>query len=83
MEDGAVVFADDLCDLMRNPEGRPSKNSRLDDALRNTLGHNYNAFAAMMGEAAKILEELSSKLRMEATDPSVVGVHSVSHSSRN
>lgn len=74
---GDVVPAEELCDLMRGPEGRPSNDPKLDDALRSRLGHSYNAFAAMMSEAAKILEELSSKLEMEATDPAVVGFHSV------
>lgn len=78
-----VVSVDELRDLMRGPEGRSSKNSRLDDALRNRLGHNNNAFAAMMGEAAKILEELSSRLKMETTDPSIVGMLAVFQESRN
>lgn len=69
-----LVCADELRDLMSSSDGRSWKNSTLDDALRTILGQNYDAFAAMMGEASNILEELSSKLNLDATDPSTVGI---------
>lgn len=50
----------------------------LDDILRTRIGNNYGAFAAMMGQALKLLEELSSRLRLEASNPSAVGVYLIS-----
>lgn len=51
-----LVCADELRDLMSSSDGRSWKNSTLDDALRTRLGQNYDAFAAMMGEASNILD---------------------------
>ena len=65
-------------DLISSSDGRPWRNPRLDDILRTRIGNTYDAFAAMMGQASKLLEELSSRLRLEASNPSAVGSYLIS-----
>lgn len=69
-----ILTADELSDLMSSPSGKHWKNNVLEDALHTRMGHDYDAFAAIMREASKILEGLSTRLNLEVTNPSPVGV---------
>lgn len=67
---GDVVSPDDIRSLLSAPGRAPDP---LEDALRGTLGRDYEVFKAMMGQASNILEDLSTRLNWKASEPTVVG----------
>jgi hypothetical protein len=69
---GDAVSPGDLRDLLSSPGDIPQKNPRLEDAMRGRLGCDYEVFAATMGQASKILEELASRLNWKSTNPTAV-----------
>lgn len=71
---GDTVQEHVLRDLISHSDGTPSNNPILDDILRTRMGHSYDAFTAVMSEASKLLRELSNRLKLEAENPSVVGI---------
>lgn len=71
---GDTVQEHVLHDVINQSDGTPSNNPILDDILRTRMGHSYDAFTAVMSEASKLLRELSNRLKLEAENPSVVGI---------
>ncbi|KAB8229664.1 uncharacterized protein BDW43DRAFT_314699 [Aspergillus alliaceus] len=69
---GDAIIIQESSKLLDGPNDGGPIDPQLDKTLQLRLGHNYDAFAALMIQALDILKELARRLRVEATSSSAI-----------